>query len=438
MALLPPSFIEFQQYQAFLAAIQGDSTQASTMTTTLSGLHSSSPTSISPTIWIFDSGSSHHMNPDISLLNHCVTHVSPISIATANGLSSLLVTQKKIRTGGRVGDLYILESLHTPSSSSPTSCTAVSSFCLNQKSSPFFLWHSSVSSFIPSIFWGEVILTAAYLLNRMPTPLFSGRSPYECLHGQVLNYSHLRVFGSSCFVLPKKDRTKLSTRCVFVCLLGVSDYPPLPDTSSLPSLIPQLPYYTLVVVQLLRFHLPLSGSAIRDVKDQLFREFEMKDLGPLWYFLGIEVASSPKGYLLSQTKYITDILHHANLTDDKTVDTTLELHAKLFATHGVLLKDPTLYRELVGCSVYLTVTRPDISYAVHIISQYVSAPNSTHWAALLRSLRYVCGTLYQSLLLSFTSGLVLRAYADADWAGDLSDRKSTSDFCVFLGDSLLS
>ncbi|GFZ14564.1 hypothetical protein Acr_24g0007540 [Actinidia rufa] len=109
-------------------------------------------------------------------------------------------------------------------------------------------------------------------------------------------------------------------------------------------------------------------SAISDVKDHLFREFEMKDLGPLRYFLGIEVASSPKGYLLSQTKYITDIIHRASLTDDKTVDTLLELHAKLSATDGVLLEDATLYRELVGCLVYLTITRPDISYAVHIVS----------------------------------------------------------------------
>ena len=94
--------------------------------------------------------------------------------------------------------------------------------------------------------------------------------------------------------------------------------------------------------------------------------------------------------------------------------------------------------NLVGCLVYLTVTRPDIAYAVHIISQFVSAPRTTHWAALLRILRYVRGTLHQCLLLSSTSSLTLHAYADADWAGDISDRKSTSGLCVFLGDSLIS
>ncbi|GFZ15868.1 hypothetical protein Acr_25g0002770 [Actinidia rufa] len=601
MALLPPSFAEFQQFQqyrAFLTTIQGDSTQASVMTI------------IQVCIVL-----SH---------SHCVTPSYPISIAAANGspmsvvfigsvssgalsISDDQVTQTQIGTGCRVGDLYILESLHIPPSSSPTSCTAVSSFYLYQESSPFFMWHSrlghlsserlkllvksgllgniSVSNIsecngythgiihqsscsdtpaqngraerkhrhlldtarslllspsVPSVFWGEAVLIAAYLLNRMLT-LLSGRSPYEYLHGQVPNYSLLRVFGSSCFVLlPRKDRTKFSAQCVLCVFLGygihrkgyrcydpitkklyisrhvtffeslsyftlpskaapiakedliyldhfpsdvptkeysstpdiadmplpatspeVSDCPPPPTTSSLPSLIPPAPL--VYSRRRTTSHIPSSSSvapssdsgnpdppasryltrsrhpvAISDVKDHHFHEFEMKDLGPLRYFLGIEVASSPKGYLLSQTKYITHILHHANLMDDKTVDTPLEIHAKFSATDGVLLEDPTLYRELVGCLVYLTVTRPDISYAVHIISQYVSAPRSTHWAALLRIMRYVCGTVYQSLLLSSTLSLILRAYADADWAGDISDRKSTSGFCVFLCDSLVS
>ncbi|XP_058185841.1 uncharacterized mitochondrial protein AtMg00810-like [Rhododendron vialii] len=164
----------------------------------------------------------------------------------------------------------------------------------------------------------------------------------------------------------------------------------------------------------------------------------MKDLGPLRYFLGIEVASSPQGYLLGQSKYIIDILHRACLMDTKTIDTPLELHAKFSASDAVPLGDPTEYRELVGCLVYLTVTQLDISYAVHIVSQFVSAPRTTHWAALLRILRYLRGTLHQCLLISSTSSLTLHAYADVDWAGDVNDRKSTSGLCVFLGDSLIS
>ncbi|XP_028084327.1 uncharacterized protein LOC114285480 [Camellia sinensis] len=111
-----------------------------------------------------------------------------------------------------------------------------------------------------------------------------------------------------------------------------------------------------------------DSSTIEKVKHHLFQEFEMKDLGSLLYFLGIEVATSPTGYLLSQTKYVCDIPSRANLTDDKIVDTPLELHAKFSTSDGVPLEDPTLYRKLVRCLVYLTVTRLDLSYVVHILS----------------------------------------------------------------------
>ncbi|GMP43055.1 hypothetical protein CsSME_00012568 [Camellia sinensis var. sinensis] len=180
-----------------------------------------------------------------------------------------------------------------------------------------------------------------------------------------------------------------------------------------------------------------DSSAISEVKQHLFRTFEMKDLGPLRYFLGIEVAFSPKGYFLSQAKYANEVIHRAGLTDIKVSDTPIELNVKLNSIDGVPLDDPTLYRELVGCLVYLTVTRPDFAYVVHVVSQFVSVPRSTHWAALVRVLRYLRGTIFQGLLLSSTSSLDLVAYADSDWAGDVTDRKSTSGFCMFLGDSLI-
>lgn len=174
------------------------------------------------------------------------------------------------------------------------------------------------------------------------------------------------------------------------------------------------------------------------LKSELARNFEMKDLGPLRYFLGIEVASSPKGYLLSQSKYICDILERARLTDNKVVDTPMENNIHLSPSDGVSLSDPTLYRTIVGSLVYLTITRPDIAHAVHVVSQFVTSPTTVHWAAVLRILRYLRGTRFQSLLFSSSSSLELRAYSDADWAGDPTDRKSVTGFCIFLGDSLIS
>ncbi|XP_057436735.1 uncharacterized mitochondrial protein AtMg00810-like [Lotus japonicus] len=147
---------------------------------------------------------------------------------------------------------------------------------------------------------------------------------------------------------------------------------------------------------------------ITNLKLQLAKQFEIKYLGTLHYFLGIEVDYSPRGYLLSQSKYIATILAQAHLSNTRTVGTPLELNTRCNSYDGVPLEDHTLYHTLVGSWVYLTITRPDIAYAVHV------------------------GTQFQRLLLE------LRAYFDADWADSSFDRKFTVCFCIFLGDSLIS
>uniref|UniRef100_A0A2N9EDP9 Integrase catalytic domain-containing protein n=1 Tax=Fagus sylvatica TaxID=28930 RepID=A0A2N9EDP9_FAGSY len=149
-------------------------------------------------------------------------------------------------------------------------------------------------------------------------------------------------------------------------------------------------------------------AGIRDLQKFLSQQFEMKDLGTLSYFLGLEVTSSSDGYYLSQAKYASDLLSKAGLTDSKTVSTPLELNVKLNTTDGKPLSDATLYRQLVGSLIYLTVTRPDLAYAVHLVSQFMSAPRSTHYAAVLH------------------------------WAGDPTDRRSTTGYCFLLGSSLIS
>jgi hypothetical protein len=168
------------------------------------------------------------------------------------------------------------------------------------------------------------------------------------------------------------------------------------------------------------------------MKTELARRFEMKDLGYLRYFLGIEVAYSPKRYLLSQSKYVADILERARLTDNKTVDTLIEVNARYSSFDGLPLIDPTLYRTIVGSLVYLTITRPDIAYAVHVVSQFVASPPTVHWATILRILRYLWSTVFQSLLLSSTSSLELRPYSDADHSSDPTNRKSVTEFCIFF------
>ena len=114
------------------------------------------------------------------------------------------------------------------------------------------------------------------------------------------------------------------------------------------------------------------------LKTELARKFEMKDLGYLWYFLGIKVAYSPRGYLFSQLKYVADILEWARLTDNKIVDTLIEVNARYSSYNGLPLIDPILYHTIVGSLVYLTITRPDIAYAIHVVSQFVASPTTVH------------------------------------------------------------
>ena len=99
----------------------------------------------------------------------------------------------------------------------------------------------------------------------------------------------------------------------------------------------------------------------------------MTDLGPLSYFLGIEFSSTSTGYQLSQQRYTSDLLTRAALSDTRTVATLMELHLQLQPDKGVLLTDPTRYRHLVGSLVYLTITRPDVAYVIHVLSQFVSS-----------------------------------------------------------------
>ena len=179
-------------------------------------------------------------------------------------------------------------------------------------------------------------------------------------------------------------------------------------------------------------------SSISDFKQFLHQQFEIKDLGHLSYFLGLEVSSDSSGYYLSQAKYASDLLSRAGLTDTKLVSTLLEMNTRLTPLDSTPLSDATLYHQLVGSLVYLTVTRPDIPYVVHLVSQFLSTPHSTHYVAVIHILCYIKGTIFHGLHFSAHSTLDLCAYSDADWAGDPTDRHSTTGFCFFLRDSLIS
>ncbi|XP_071704314.1 uncharacterized mitochondrial protein AtMg00810-like [Rutidosis leptorrhynchoides] len=162
----------------------------------------------------------------------------------------------------------------------------------------------------------------------------------------------------------------------------------------------------------------------------------MTDLGPLNYFLGISATRNSQGMFLSQRKYALDILDRADMSNCKSCRTPVDTQSK-HGPNGPPVSDPTLYRSLAGALQYLTFTRPDITYAVHQLCLFMHDPREPHFNARKRVLRYVRGTVDNGLQIFPSSTSKLIAYSDADWGGCLDTRRSTSGYCVFLGDNLL-
>ncbi|XP_076958678.1 uncharacterized protein LOC143634502 [Bidens hawaiensis] len=182
-----------------------------------------------------------------------------------------------------------------------------------------------------------------------------------------------------------------------------------------------------------------SSNTLRQrLMTTLASEFAMKDLGPLTYFLGILVTRNCDRMFLSQQAYTRDIIHRAAMDSCKPVATPADTNSKLGHTSASLFSDPTTYSSLAGALLYLTFTRPDISYAVQHICMHMHSLTEAHWNALKRIIRYLQGTLAYGLHLSPAPNLSLQAYTDADWAGCPDTRHSTSGYCVYLGDNLLS
>ncbi|KAL0345252.1 UNVERIFIED_CONTAM: Retrovirus-related Pol polyprotein from transposon RE2 [Sesamum radiatum] len=181
-----------------------------------------------------------------------------------------------------------------------------------------------------------------------------------------------------------------------------------------------------------------STDEVTALKDYLHSLFTIKDLGFAKYFLGLELARSSHGLLVTQQKYITDILTDTHLLEAKVASTPLPPGLKLAADDGSLLPDPGAYRRLVGRLLYLGFTRPDISFAVQQLSQFLQQPRSSHWAAATHVLRYLWGTSAMGLFFPSCNTLQPSVFTDASWASCPDSRRSITGFCIFLGSSLVS
>ena len=163
---------------------------------------------------------------------------------------------------------------------------------------------------------------------------------------------------------------------------------------------------------------------------ELTSEFEMKDLGPMHSFLGLEVWQNPGEIFLAQGKYTMDILRKFGMMDYKSM--AIPMVSNLKKPHDSDtrsdLVDPTMYRRLIGSLMYLVHTRPDIYFTVNALSQFMDEPRHRHWVAAKHVLRYLRGTIAYGLKYTSSGGVMLHGYTDSDWAGSPVDRKSTSDY----------
>ncbi|KAB2615107.1 hypothetical protein D8674_021695 [Pyrus ussuriensis x Pyrus communis] len=180
-----------------------------------------------------------------------------------------------------------------------------------------------------------------------------------------------------------------------------------------------------------------NATEISKLKQSLQQRFAIKDLGVLKYFLKIEMASSRKGLFLNQWKYVMDLLKDANMSDAKPAITPLDSKLKL-NLGGTPLSDINSYQRLVGKLIYLMITRPNISYAVTIASQFMHSPTIEHLNLVKRILRYLRGSVGRGILMTKNDHTHIMGYCDGDWAGNAIDRKSTSGHCTFVGGNLVT
>jgi hypothetical protein len=185
----------------------------------------------------------------------------------------------------------------------------------------------------------------------------------------------------------------------------------------------------------------LAGNDLMEfnrIKSILDLNFKIKDLGVLKYFLGLEIAQSKLGITISQRKYCLDLLQESGLLGSKPAITPLDPSAKLHQDKGQLYEDVSSYRRLIGKLLYLTNTRPAISFATQQLSQFLQKPTMSHYKAACRVVRYLKMNPGRGLFFPRDSDMQVLGYSDADWAGCLDRRRSTSGYCFFIGNSLVS
>ncbi|GJW72037.1 retrotransposon protein, putative, ty1-copia subclass [Tanacetum coccineum] len=323
-----------------------------------------------------------------------------------------------------------------------------------------------ISSGMSQDMWGEAILTATYLLNKIPRKE-KEETPYELWMGRKPSYQYLRVWGCLAKVaVPTPKAQKIGPKSVdspgqegTVCRLVRSLYGlkarPKHGIKSLTTPVRRGGFQInecdkcvyvkdtsagYVILCLYVDDMLIVGSndkIIRSTKDMLKSKFDMKDMGLADVILGIKIIRTQNGLVLSQAHYVDKILNTHNAGDSGQARTPIDTSMHLSKNRGLGVAQLE-YSRIIGMLMYLmTGTRPDLAYAVSRLSRYTSNPSYAHWKAITRVLHYLRYSRDYGLHYD-RHPAVIEGYSDANWISDIKDSRSTSGYVFTLGGAAIS
>uniref|UniRef100_A0A2N9EQN5 Integrase catalytic domain-containing protein n=1 Tax=Fagus sylvatica TaxID=28930 RepID=A0A2N9EQN5_FAGSY len=325
-----------------------------------------------------------------------------------------------------------------------------------------------ISSGLPQNLWGEAILSANYILNKLPQKKLD-KTPYELWKGRTPSYQFLKVWGCLAkvtvpiskkrfiwnnlegFIVPRKEKKV----CRLVkSLYGLKQAPKqwhekfdnaMMSNGFRINECDKCVYVKnttsgYVIVCLYVDDMLIMGSnndIIKATKRMLNSKFDMKDLGVADVILGIKITRTSDGLVLSQSHYIKKVLEKFGRYDDSPVKTPVDVNLHLTKNKGNGISQLE-YSLIIGSLMYIiNCTRSDIAYSVSKLSRYTSNPGEDHWKVIVRVLRYLKYTLNYGVHYTRYPA-VLEGYSDANWISDTNDTKSTSGYVFTLGGAAVS
>ncbi|GJX47737.1 putative ribonuclease H-like domain-containing protein [Tanacetum coccineum] len=302
-----------------------------------------------------------------------------------------------------------------------------------------------VKSKLPTTFCAEAVNTACYVLNRVLVIKPHTKTPYELIRGRTPLIDFKKPFGCPVTILNTIDHLgKSDEKADEAWYETLSTY--LIKNGFRRGTIDKTLFIKKDKGDILLVQVYVDDIIFRSTKKSLCDEFEglmhkrfqMSSMGELTFFLGLQVQQKEDGIFISQDKYVAEILKKFDFATVKTTSTPMEPNKALVKDEEADSVDVHLYRSMIGSLMYLTASRPDITFAVCACARFQVTPKTSHLHAVKRIFRYLKGQPKLGLWYPRDSPFDLEAFSDSDYAGASLDRKSTTGGCQFLGKRLIS